>query len=72
MQGSSQVIRSDQKRLDEFKHLREALATGKPILMDQEKAEITKYAAVLGKDGEVGAEELVAQVRESTTRQRTS
>jgi hypothetical protein len=66
MQSSNQVLRSDQKRLDEIKCLREALASGRPILTDQEKAEITKYALVLGKDWEVVAEELLAQVREST------
>ncbi len=57
---------SDQKRLDEIKHLGEAIATSKPILTDQKKNEITNYAAVLGEDGVFVAEELLARVKESS------
>jgi hypothetical protein len=64
MQGGCQVIRFDQKRLDEIKRMREALTAGKPVFTDQEKADIVKYAVVLGVDGEAIAEKHLIQVRE--------
>jgi hypothetical protein len=57
-------MRSDQKKLDEIKRIGEALAAGKPILTDQKKANIVKYAMMLGEDGETMVEELLGQVRE--------
>jgi hypothetical protein len=66
MQGGSQIVRSDQKRLDEIKRMREALAAGKPVLTDQEKADIVEYAESLGVDGEAMVEKLLVQVRELT------
>jgi hypothetical protein len=64
MQGGSQVVRSDQKKLDKIKRMREAPTTGKDILMDQERADIIKYAEVLGMDSETLVERLLIQVRE--------
>jgi hypothetical protein len=45
---------------------KEALAAGKPILADQERADIVKYAGILGMEGEVLVGRLLLQVKELT------
>jgi hypothetical protein len=49
MQGGHQLPKSDQKRLDEVRRIREAMARGGPILADSDRDE---DARVLGKGGE--------------------
>jgi hypothetical protein len=67
MQGGNQILRSDQKRLDKIRCFREAIATGKPVLADQEKIKIINHATVLGEDEEAVVEELLVRVRESSS-----
>jgi hypothetical protein len=63
MLDSSQIVRSDQKKLDEIKQVREALTAGKLVLADQERANIVKYAEILGLEGEVLAGRLLLPVK---------
>jgi hypothetical protein len=51
--GGHQLVRSDQKKMDELKRLREAMASGEPILTDRDKAEIAECTEILGVDGEL-------------------
>jgi hypothetical protein len=51
MQASSQLIRSNQKRLEEVRHIKDALATGRSVLTDQERDKIIQRAASLGRMG---------------------
>jgi hypothetical protein len=64
MQGGSQVLRSTQKRLEDVKHISEAIAAGTSILMDQEERQIIQQAALLGEDGEAMIEEVLDRARE--------
>jgi hypothetical protein len=58
-----QIPRSDQKKMDEIKRIREAMATGRSILTDTEKVVITENEKVLGMSGEYYIERLLAKVR---------
>jgi hypothetical protein len=49
--------------LDEIKQVREALAAGKLVLADQERANIVKYAEILGVEGEVLVGRLLLPVK---------
>ncbi len=64
MQGGSQLVRSDLKRLDEVRRIREAMASGNPVLVDKEKGEITEYVRILDVNGEMMMERLLAQIEE--------
>jgi hypothetical protein len=66
MQGGSKIVRSNQKKLDKIKWIREALAAGKPILAEQERANVVKYAGILGVEGEVLVGRLLLRVKELT------
>jgi hypothetical protein len=63
IQSGSQIVQSDQKKLDEIKRIRKALAAGKPVLADQERADIVNYAEILGVEREMLEERLLIQVR---------
>jgi hypothetical protein len=52
MQGASQLVWSNQKKLDEVKCIRDAIATGRSVLTDQERRVITQQAALMGEDRE--------------------
>ncbi len=69
MQGGGQLVRSNQKRLDEVRRIRDAIATGRPVLTEQERSEITQHAASLGKDWEALVEELLVRVKELASQQ---
>jgi hypothetical protein len=60
MQGGHQLPRLDQKRIDEVRRLREAMASGRPIPTDKEKAE--EYAGIMGMDGELLMDRLLAKI----------
>jgi hypothetical protein len=47
MQSVRQLPRSDQKKLDEVRRIREAMATGGPILTDDKMDEMAEYAKIL-------------------------
>jgi hypothetical protein len=44
MQATHQILRSDQKKMDKIKRIREAMATGRSILTDIKKGVITENA----------------------------
>jgi hypothetical protein len=67
MQGGNQVLWSTQKRLEDVKRIREAIATGASILTDQERRKIIRQAALPGEDGEIMIEEILDRVREDST-----
>jgi Flp pilus assembly pilin Flp len=54
----------DQKRLDEVRRIREAMALGSSILADKERAEIVEYARIVGMGGEVLVGKLLTQIEE--------
>jgi hypothetical protein len=64
MQGTSQVLCSTQKRLEEIKRVRDAIANGDSVLTDQEVKQITQEAALLGEDGDTMIGEILNQVKE--------
>jgi hypothetical protein len=64
MQSSQPIVRSSQKRLEDVRHIREAIATGASILTDQEVGQIKEQAALRGKDGEAMVRRVLDQVRE--------
>jgi hypothetical protein len=47
--------------------IRDAIATGRSILTDQERSEITQQAVSLGEDREAMVEELLARGKESAS-----
>jgi preprotein translocase subunit Sss1 len=53
MQGGNQLPRSNQKRLDKVRRIREAMASGSSVLVNKEKAENDEYAKIMVVDGEV-------------------
>jgi hypothetical protein len=52
MQSSQQVPQSDQKKMEDIRRIREAIAKGASVLTDQETEYIKQQAALLGEDGE--------------------
>jgi hypothetical protein len=64
MQAGSQLVRSNKKRLEKVRPIRDAIATGRSVLTDQERNEITQWAAWLGEGGEAMIEELLDCVKE--------
>jgi hypothetical protein len=64
MQGGSQLVRSNRKKLDEVKNIRDAIATRRSVSTDQERREITQQAALLGEDGDSMIEEILDRVKE--------
>jgi hypothetical protein len=65
MQATSQpLLRSNQKRLEEVRRIREALTTGASVLTDQEVGQIKEQAALLGEDGEAMVEKILDQAKE--------
>jgi hypothetical protein len=64
MQGGSQLAWLNQKRLEEVRRIRDAIATGTSVLTDQERGKITQWAALLGEDGEAMIKELLDRVKE--------
>jgi DNA repair ATPase RecN len=64
MQGTSQVLQSTQKRLEEVKRIRNAIANGDSVLTDQEMRQIMQQAALLGEDGDAMIGEILNQVKE--------
>jgi hypothetical protein len=51
----------ESERLEEVRRIRDAIATGRSILTDQERSEITQRAASLGEDIEAMIEEILDQ-----------
>jgi hypothetical protein len=49
--------------MDKIKRIREAMASGKPILAESEKSGIIEYTKIIGTDGELPVEKLLAQVQ---------
>jgi hypothetical protein len=64
MQGTSQLIWSNQKRLEYVWHIREAITNGTSILTDQEVGQIKEQAALLGEDGGAMVGKILNQVKE--------
>jgi hypothetical protein len=53
MQGTNQVLRTTQKRLEEVKRIRDIMTNGDSVLTDQEVRQIRQQATLLGEDGDV-------------------
>jgi hypothetical protein len=64
MQGTSQLIRSNQKRLEDVWRIREANANGTSILTDQEVGQIKEQAALLGEYGGAMVGRILDQAKE--------
>ncbi len=65
MQDGSQLVQSNQKRLEEVRCIRDAIATRRSALADQEKSEITQRGASFCEDGEAMIEEILDCVEEA-------
>jgi hypothetical protein len=48
MQGTTQILRSTRKRVEEVKRMREAIERADSILTEQEVKQVTQQAALLG------------------------
>jgi hypothetical protein len=64
MQGSGQILRSTQKRVEEVKRIREAIEKGDSILMDQEVRQVTQQPVLLGKDEDAMVGEILNLTKE--------
>jgi hypothetical protein len=64
MQGGNHLPQSDQKRLDEVRQIREAMASGGPILVDKERTEIIRYTEIMVMDGELFLDRLLSKIEE--------
>jgi hypothetical protein len=64
MQGSGQILRSTQKRVEEVKCISKAIEKGDSILTDQEVRQVTQQAALLGKDEDVMIGEILNLAKE--------
>jgi hypothetical protein len=54
----------DQKRLDEVRRIREAMALGSSNLAGKERTDIVEYTRIMGMGGEVLVGRLLAQIEE--------
>jgi hypothetical protein len=64
MQGTSQLIQSNQKRLEEVRRIRYSIVNGTSILTDQEVGQIKEQAALLGEDGGAMVGKILNQTKE--------
>jgi hypothetical protein len=65
MQSGQQVLRLDQKRMEDVQLIREAIVRGVSVLTESEVDFIKQHTVTLGEDGEAAKSKTQEKARES-------
>jgi hypothetical protein len=63
MQSGQQVLRSEQKNMEDVQRVREAILKGESVLMDSQVDFINRHTALLGEDGETAMGKIQQKAR---------